>query len=178
MVFFTYLNNENFEFDWLRKVKSIGEKCIVYGPNLFIEQKDQIKNLGFEVISENPYNLMADIEGHSVFFVKHIDIPSFFAGEKVVCSGISDYSLERIVKPINHLFQRVKIAGCLDKIIKKHGGLLACDYVLAPQNFWIYLQGVYKKWVDNNYVDKNLFVHDLMVNFCVSFYDYEVEKGK
>jgi hypothetical protein len=92
--------------------------------------------------------------------------------EGIFCSGFSSYDLENITLPVGNIPQRVNIANLLERnVVEKLGHLLAIGYIAAPQDFWILMNGVYKKWLDELYVSSSPVVHDLLFNFSVAFSD-------
>lgn len=175
MKVFLYISDAFFDrsLAFLRDLKARSLEASVFSCSL---QKDsnrkKVIDLGFSLIDkENPYEILADEPGQSIL-VTAFDkmLPIDLKG--IYCSGFSTYDLESITLPINNIPQRVNVANLLEKnVIKKVGQLLAIGYVAAPQDFWIFMNGVYKKWLDEIYVSPSPIVHDLLFNFSVAFLD-------
>lgn len=136
------------------------------------ENQKKISDLGFSFVDGNPYEVLAREDGQSILVSSFDKFLPENLEQGIICSGVSTYNVENIVLPINNIYQRVDVANLLENnLINKIGNLLSIHYVGAPQDFWIALNGVYKKWIEDSFVSSSPVLHDLVFNFCVAFFD-------
>lgn len=176
MKIFLYISDDFFDksLTFLRDLKARSQKAFVFSFPLQKESnRKKIVDLGFSLVDkENPYEALADEPGQSVLVTSFEKMLPVNLEEGIACSGFSTYDLEGITFPISNIHQRVNIANFLEKnMIEKLGRLLAIGYIAAPQDFWILMNGVYKKWLNEFYVSPSPVVHDLLFNFSVAFAD-------
>jgi hypothetical protein len=172
MKVFLYISDASFDgsLAFLRDLKARGQAASVFAPPLQKESnRKKISDLGFFLVDkESPYATLADEPGQSVLVTSFEKMLPANLDEGMHCSGFSIYGLEDITLPISNIPQRVNVANLLEKNL---GRLLAIGYIAAPQDFWVFMNGVYKKWMDELYVSYSPVVHDLLFNFSVAFLD-------
>jgi len=186
MKIFLYISDASFDgsLAFLRDLKARGhQEVFVFSHPLQKESnRKKVVDLGFSLVDkDNPYATLADEPGQSVLVTSFdrmlpVDLfdnkPLVHAENGIFCSGFSVYDLENITLPIGNIPQRVNVANLLEKnVVEKLGRLLAIGYIAAPQDFWILMNGVYKKWLDEFYFSSSPVVHDLLFNFSVAFSD-------
>lgn len=175
MKVFLFITDATFDSSlaFLRDLKAKGQVASVFSSSLKKEgNRKKIADLGFTLLDEErPYAKLAEESGRSAL-VTSFEKPLPEDGEGIFCSGLSAYDLEDICLPIGNIPQRVNVANLLENnLTGKLGGLLAIGYIVAPQEFWTFMNGVYQKWLDELYVSPSPVVHDLLFNFCVAFLD-------
>lgn len=176
MKVFLYITDASFETSlaFLRDLKAKGQGASVFSTSLKKEaNRKKIADLGFSLLDdEKPYARLAGESGQLALVTSFDNPLPQNSDEGIFSSGFSAYDLETICLPVGNIIQRANIANLLEKnLVEKLGGLLTIEYIVAPQDFWVLMNGVYQKWLDELYVSASPVVHDLLFNFCVAFYD-------
>jgi hypothetical protein len=182
MKVFLYISDITFDqsLNFLSQLKEQNKQGFVFSSSMKNESnRKKIIDLGLSLIDkENPYEILANEPGQNVLVTSFEKFIPVNLKKGIYFSGFSTYDLEFITLPISNIFQRAKVADLLEKnLIEKLGHLLSIDYIVAPQDFWILVNGVYKKWLNEFYISSSPVTHDLLFNFSVAFFDKASEIG-
>lgn len=174
MKIFLYISDDLFDksLAFLNDLKARNLEAFVFS-TLKEEHQKIVLDLGFTFVDGNPYEVLAQESGQSTL-VSSFDhfLPAPFGtllSEGIVCRR-SSISLENIVLPINNIYQRANVANLLENdLLAKLGNLLSTEYISAPKEFWSSFNEIYKRWIQDDFVEKVPGLHDLVFNFCVAF---------
>lgn len=88
---------------------------------------------------------------------------------QIQCFSLSDKKSSDFISSFENLEQRAKVSKLFDS--KK---IFDCSIVCGDEYFWEKVFRIHARWLKSRFVTKKEFYHDLLINFCISLYDYKV----
>ena len=152
-------------YDWLERYKSDGHEIALLS-------SDEVYDFAYDIDIKvgNLYRILSNIDQKVILTDKYYDIQKNDHDNVILANKILDCDRKLFVNPFVNINTQVYFHDYFQST-----DLYDISTIVAPKMFWEQVARVHAKWTVYDFIENKQFFHELICNFVIKFYKYQVK---
>jgi len=151
-------------YSWMNQYKDEGHEVAILGVGPSILEIE-----GIPAIADDIYKTLSFTKGPVILTDSYKDIKNIDFKDRIVVDEVFQEDKKLLVLPIVNILKQVYFYEYFQERLVYDVG-----FIFAPQTFWEQVRRIYAKWLVYNFMENKNYNHELICNFCLSFYEHKV----
>lgn len=157
--------NKNKSYDWMNQYKDEGHEVAIIGvfDPLILEIE------GIPAIVDDAYKVLSFTKDPVILTDSYKDIKNIDFKNRFIVNQVFQEDKKLLVFSIINIPKQVYFYEYFQERLVYDVG-----FIFASQEFWEQVRRIYNKWIVHNFIENKNYNHELICNFCLSFYEHKV----